>query len=66
VLVVEDVITTGGSIARACEALLAAGHAIAAIAVIVDREAGGREALQAQFGAPVFALFNRADFPEAK
>ena len=66
VLVVEDVITTGGSIARACEALLAAGHAIAAIAVIVDREAGGKESLQAQFGAPVFALFNRADFPEAK
>lgn len=65
VLVVEDVITSGGSAARACEALLAAGYSIAAVAVIIDREAGGRQQLEKQFNAPVYALFNRADFPEA-
>lgn len=65
VLVVEDVVTSGASVARACEALTGAGLAVAGMAVIVDREAGGCEALRARFGAPVLALFNRGDFPEA-
>lgn len=64
VLVVEDVITTGGSIARACDEYIAAGHTIAAIAVIIDRLAGGREALEEKYQAPVYALFNADDFPE--
>ena len=66
VLVVEDVVTSGGSVAHACDAFLAAGHIISAIAVIIDREAGGCEALQSEYQAPVHALFNRTDFPEAK
>ena len=65
VLVVEDVITTGSSIAKACDELLVAGHSIAAIAAIIDREAGGKQALEEKYGAPVFALFNRSDFPQA-
>lgn len=65
ILVVEDVITTGASIAAACDAFLDAGHSIAAIAAIIDREAGGKQSLQDQYGAPVIALFNRGDFPEA-
>ena len=65
VLVVEDVITTGASIARACDELLAAGHHIAAVAAIIDRQAGGKEALEKSYNAPVHALFNRADFPDA-
>ena len=64
VLVVEDVITTGGSIARACDEYIAGGHTIAAIAVIIDRLAGGREALEEKYQAPVYALFNTDDFPE--
>lgn len=66
VLVVEDVITSGGSVAHACDAFIAAGYAVAAIAVIIDREAGGRQALENQYGVPVHALFNRADFPEVE
>ncbi len=62
VLVVEDVITTGGSIARACDELLAHGCSIAAIAALLDRGAGGKEALAKQYAAPVFALFGRDDF----
>lgn len=66
VLVVEDVITTGGSIARACDELLAGGHRIAAIAAIIDREAGGKQMLEEKYNTAVYALFNRGDFPEAE
>ena len=66
VLVVEDVITTGASIARACDALLAEGHAVAGIFALLDREAGGREALEKKYRAPVLPLFTMSDFPEAK
>ena len=64
VLVVEDVITTGGSIARACDEFISAGHKIAGIAAIIDREAGGKETLAARYGAPVSALFSKSDFTE--
>ena len=64
VLVVEDVITTGGSIARACDEFLEAGHVIAGIAAIIDRQAGGAEMLKDKYNAPVFALFCRDDFKE--
>lgn len=62
ILIVEDVVTTGGSIARACDEFLAAGHSIAGIAALVDREAGGREALEQKYLAPVFALFQKSEF----
>ena len=47
VAVVEDVITTGGSALRAAEAIRAAGGRIAGVLAVVDREEGGREALEA-------------------
>ena len=65
VLVAEDVITTGGSVVRACDALIAAGHSIAGIFALLDREAGGRETLEKKYGAPVLPLFKLSDFPEA-
>lgn len=65
ILIVEDVITSGGSIAKACDEFIAAGHTIAAIASIIDREAGGKKNLEDKYNVPVFALFNRSDFPEA-
>lgn len=64
ILIVEDVITTGGSIARACDEFLAAGHSIAAIAAVIDRKAGGKEMLEEQYRAPVFPLFTKDDFGE--
>ena len=66
ILVVEDVITTGGSIARACDALIADGHSIAGIFALLDRESGGREMLEEKYGAPVLPLFTLSDFPEAR
>ncbi len=47
VVVVEDTSTTGGSPLKAIEALERAGAEIAAVAVVVDRDTGAREAIQA-------------------
>ncbi len=48
VAIVEDVITTGGSARRAVEAVRAAGGNVAGVLALVDREEGGREALEAE------------------
>src|SRR4051794_38374009 len=55
VAVIEDVITTGGSALRAVEAVRAAGGTVAGVLAVVDREEGGREALEAA-GIAVIAL----------
>lgn len=55
VVVVEDVITTGGSALRAIEAVEAEGGQVLAVLSLVDREEGGREAIEAR-GYPVHAL----------
>lgn len=47
VVVVEDVITSGGSALKAVEAVAAAGGSVAGILAVVDREQGGRERLEA-------------------
>jgi orotate phosphoribosyltransferase len=48
VVIIEDVITTGGSALRAVAALRAAGAQILGVLALVDREEGGREALEAK------------------
>jgi orotate phosphoribosyltransferase len=48
VAVVEDVITTGGSALRAAEAIQKEGGLIAGVLALVDREEGGREAIEAK------------------
>jgi orotate phosphoribosyltransferase len=55
VVVIEDVITTGGSAARACEALRAVPVEILGILALVDREEGGRQHLES-LGLRVRAL----------
>ncbi|MEN9991128.1 MAG: orotate phosphoribosyltransferase [Verrucomicrobiota bacterium] len=59
VIVVDDVITTGGSTLKAIDAIEAAGGKIAFALVLVDREEGGRAAIEAR-GIPVVALFTRS------
>ena len=46
VVVIEDVITSGGSALQACEAVRAEGGAVLAVMAVLDREAGGREAIE--------------------
>ena len=60
VAVVEDVITTGGSALRAVDAVRNAGGTVAGVLALVDREEGGREALEAH-GLPVVALTRASD-----
>lgn len=55
VVVVEDVITSGGSALRAAAAVSAAGGTVVGILAVVDREEGGRAALEAA-GFEVAAL----------
>ena len=60
VVVVEDVITTGGSALKAVEAVRAAGGRILGVLALVDREEGGREALEAA-GLTVISLVTASD-----
>lgn len=60
VVVVEDVITSGGSALRACEAVEAEGGSVLAVLALIDREAGGREAIQAA-GYRVLSLFTMSE-----
>ena len=55
-LVVEDVVTTGGSTVRAIEAIHEGGHEVVGVVSVLDRLAGGGEAIEAAAGAPYFPL----------
>ena len=55
VAVIEDVITTGGSALRAIDAVRAAGGVVAGVLALVDREEGGRQAIEGA-EVPVVAL----------
>jgi len=61
VVLVEDVITTGGSTLKATEKLRAAGYEVVGVVALVDRMEGGRENLEAA-GLQVRALYTRDDF----
>jgi orotate phosphoribosyltransferase len=52
-LIVEDVVTTGGSTVQAVEAVREEGHEVVGVVAILDRLAGGAEAIgRATGGAP--------------
>jgi orotate phosphoribosyltransferase len=55
-MLVEDVVTTGGSTIRALEALREEGHEVCGVLAICDRLAGGREAIEQAAAAPYVAL----------
>ena len=60
VVVVEDTSTTGGSPLKAIEALLAVGAEIAAVAVVVDRDTGAKQVIEAA-GYPYYAAVSLQD-----
>jgi orotate phosphoribosyltransferase len=52
-LVVEDVVTTGGSTVQAVEAVRAEGHDVVGVVAVLDRLSGGARAIaNATHGAP--------------
>ncbi len=61
VVMLEDVVTTGGSSRKAAELLRASGAEVVAVAALVDRLEGGAEALR-DAGLAFSALCTRADF----
>jgi orotate phosphoribosyltransferase len=60
VLAVEDTSTTGGSVLTAVEALRTAGAEVVGVAVVIDRDTGAREAVQAA-GLEYRSLYGLAD-----
>jgi orotate phosphoribosyltransferase len=64
VVIVDDVITTGGSTIRAIEAAREEGLEVLKVVVLVDREEGGREEITKHI-ASVEALFTKTELMEA-
>jgi orotate phosphoribosyltransferase len=60
VAVIEDTITTGGSARKAIDAVRAAGGVVTGVLALVDREEGGREALEAD-GVEVLSLVRASE-----
>ncbi len=60
VVVVDDVITTGGSTLQAIEAIENSGGRVAFVLVLVDRQEGGRQAIEDK-GHAVVSIFTRED-----
>ena len=60
IAMLEDVVTTGGSVLKACERVRNTGLVIDVVCAILDREEGGRERL-AQEGYELKALFTRKE-----
>jgi orotate phosphoribosyltransferase len=65
VVVIEDVVTSGGSALRACEAVVAEGGTVLAVLGLLDRETGGRERIEAA-GYSMLSLFRISELvPDA-
>lgn len=60
VVVIEDVITSGGSALSAIDAVRAEGGVVLGVLAVLDREAGGRERIEAT-GVPVVALLTATE-----
>ncbi|MEW5921512.1 MAG: orotate phosphoribosyltransferase [Bacillota bacterium] len=60
VLVLDDVLTTGGSVLRAVRAVQDLGCRVERVLVIVDRQEGGRENLEKE-GLSLSAILSRED-----
>jgi orotate phosphoribosyltransferase len=60
-LVVEDVVTTGGSTVKAIERIREEGHEVVGVVSVLDRLAGGGEAIEDASQAPYTPLFTIDD-----
>ena len=60
IVIVDDVITTGGSTLQAIDAIEASGGNVAFVIVLVDRQEGGREEIEKR-GHKVVPIFTRED-----
>jgi orotate phosphoribosyltransferase len=65
VCLVEDVVTSGGALAEAVEAVRDAGLVVRNALSVVDREEGGADAL-ARLGVRLYALYRASDLLEVR
>ncbi len=63
VLMIDDVVTTGGSILKAIEGMEGHGCCVRRALAVVDREEGAAQNL-ARVSIQLAAIFKRSDFPE--
>jgi orotate phosphoribosyltransferase len=61
IVILEDVVTTGGSTLKAAAKLVDAGYTVTGVVALVDRLEGGREGIEAGRLA-LTSLFTRHDF----
>jgi orotate phosphoribosyltransferase len=59
-VVIEDVVTSGGQVIDSCRALRERGAQIMAVLCVIDREAGGRENLTGE-GLELRSVFNMTE-----
>ncbi|MEK7773416.1 MAG: orotate phosphoribosyltransferase [Deltaproteobacteria bacterium] len=64
VVVVDDVITTGGSAITAVKRIREAGYNVRQVLALVDREEGGRENIEKETGCKFYALFTKSELLE--
>jgi orotate phosphoribosyltransferase len=64
-LVVEDVVTSGGQILASCEELRRSGAIVEDVVCVIDRQAGGAEALAAA-GLKLRPLLTKTDLDQAR
>src|SRR5262249_49349157 len=65
VVVIDDVITTGGSSIQAIDAIEEAGGRVAFVIALVDREEGGRENIEKR-GHEVVSIFTRTELGDGE
>ena len=61
VVVLEDVVTSGGSSLEAVRKVKEHGWKVLGIAAVVDRQEGGRERIEGE-GMKLYSLYQRSDF----
>lgn len=64
ICLIEDVITSGGAVIDATNALRAEGAIVETVVCVIDRQSGGREKLAA-LGLELRAVFTKADLEAA-
>ena len=60
VAMLEDVVTTGGSLLKACERIKDVGLSIVGLCTVLDREEGGREVIN-NAGYELYSLFTHKE-----
>ncbi len=64
VVIIDDVITTGGSTIKAIERATEAGLEVVLVLALVDREEGGSENISKACSSPFKAVFTKSDLME--